>query len=427
MSLTATIHPLPKAAAQADPRPAMADDPGVARVPRVTIHAFHETADFAATWRLAAQDRRLVSATTDLRPGGFAAALRCYANERTPDLIIVESLADSARLEFHLDSLADLCDPATRVIVVGHRNEIQLYRKLIGMGVSSYLVAPVDIAAMISAISDVYSQSGAEKIGRVTAVIGAKGGVGSSTLAQSLALALSERQASDVLLADLDLAFGTAALNLDVEPNQGLAELIDRAEPIDAAMLDRVTIRRGLRLTLLCTSPGLEAGREIDEDAVERIIEVAQMHLRHSVLDLPHLWSPWVERALAAADHVIVVATPELGSLKNAVAVLARARALRPNDPAPLLVLNQVGMPHRQEVTARDIAQVLKVEPALSVPFDAKAFSLAAARGRMVAEVARRKPVARAYAKLAAIIDPDAPRPHRGPLSLLRRGRRRAA
>src|SRR5690606_40673979 len=141
---------------------------------------------------------------------------------------------------------------------------------------------------------------------------------------------------------------------------------------------------------VLGTNPELDSGREIDEPAIERVIEVAQSHVRQIVLDVPHLWTVWVERAVVAADDVIIVSTPELASLRNAVALMGRVRALRPNDRAPDLVLNQVGMPRRQEITAREIAKVLEIEPALSIPFDARAFSLAAARGRMVAEVARR-------------------------------------
>lgn len=398
------------------------------RIPHVVIHVFRESEAFAATWERAARDRQLISASTELRAGGFEAAIRRYAEERSPDLIIVESSAGSERLEQQLELLADLCDPDTRLIVIGHQNDVVLYRKLLGVGVSNYLLAPVAVGTLISAISEIYREPGREKIGRVTAVIGAKGGVGTSTLAQSVALELSERESTHVLLVDLDLSFGTAALNLDVEPNQGLTELIEQPDRIDPAMLDRVVVRRGMHLALLGTSPGLDAGRDIDEDAIERIVDVAQMHIRHTILDLPHVWAPWIERALVAADEVIVVTTPELGSLRNAVAVLDRARTLRPNDPPPRLVLNQVGMPHRQEITARDIVQVLKLEPALSVPFDARSFGIAAARGKLVTEVGRRRPAAQACLKLARMIAPESKSVRRRrSFFWSRRGRARAA
>jgi pilus assembly protein CpaE len=393
--------PLPQAI-----EPAELSELAKASIPHVTIHAFCESEDFEQVWQGASADRRLAAATTATFQGGFEAAVRTYSRRKTPDLVIIESTDPGEQLLLQADSLAELCDPETRVIIVGHRNDILLYRKLVSMGVSNYLVSPAGIATIISAISEIYAEPGKEKIGRVYAVIGAKGGVGASTVAQSLALELSERRDSDVLLVDLDLCFGSSCINLSVEPNRGLTELIGQADRIDVTILDRVLVRRGLHLNLLGGAARLDTGREIDEFTVERILEVAQTHLRHIVLDIPHLWCGWVERALSAADEVVLVATPELCSLRNAMAMVERVTALRPNDPAPRLVLNQVGMPRRQEISAKDVASILKVEPALSVPFDSKSFSLAAARGKAVSEVARRSAVARAYAKLAELISP---------------------
>ena len=393
--------------------PAVADAPedagelGSVRVPHVTIHVFHESDDLASVWRLAERDRRLASATTALRPGGLPAAVKVYAQERSPDLIIVESAADPDTLLYQIDALAELCHADTRLIVVGRRNDIQLYRRLLDIGVSNYLVAPVGVATIVSAIAGVYFEPGVQKLGRVTAVLGAKGGVGASTVAESLALELSRRRASDVLLIDFDIAFGTAGLDLDVDPNQGLTELLREPDRIDAEMLDRLTVRRGEHLALLGANASLERGCEIDEEAVDRVIQVAQGHVRQVVIDLPHLWAGWVERALVVADEVVIVSSPELASLRNAVALIGRIKQLRPNDPAPRLVLNQVGVPRRQEITARDIAQVLEIEPAVSIPFDARSFSRATAKGKTAAEVARRGPLAKALTRLAATVDPE--------------------
>lgn len=377
------------------------------RVPHIVIHAFHDTPAFAGLWNRVVADRRLISATTDVRMGGFPTALETYAEERSPDLIVIETEADEATLEYQLDALADLCHADTKLIVVGKRNDIQLYRRLTAMGVSNYLVPPFGVGTMVSAITQLYREQGLEKIGQVTAVIGAKGGVGTSTVAESLALTMAERRSSDVLLVELDLAFGTSSLDLDLESNQGLSKLLRDPERIDVAMLDRVLVRRGRHLALLAASATLEHGYEIDEAAIERIIDIAQSHMRRIVLDIPHVWTTWVERALVASDRVLIVAAPELGSLRNAASLCTHLRKLRPNDPPPALVLNQVGMPRRQEIAASDIAQVLEIEPAVSIPFDARAFSEAAARGKMAIEMSPRRQLLQAFTKLAELADPD--------------------
>ena len=377
-----------------------------ARIPHVVIHVFSESEEFAGIWRHAAEDRRLVSATTELHEGGIRAAVQRYSGQPTPDLLIVETSAERDTLQQDTDALAEVCEAGTQLIMVGHRNDIRLYQQMLEMGVANYMVFPVSVQALIGAISSVYKEPGKEKIGRIHAVIGARGGVGASTVAQTVALELSEQQGSDVLLVDMDMHFGSASLNLDVEPNQGLQEVVDQAERLDVAMLDRVLVKRGMHLNLLSTVPSLEIESDFDADAVERLLEVAGAHIGNVVLDMPHRWTDWAKLALTSADTVTIVSTPELGSLRNATQLMNRLIALRPNDRAPHLVLNQVGMARRQEITPKDVASILKITPAATIAHDPRIFSRAAGQGKLVTELGRRRPIAQAFAGLAKLLGP---------------------
>jgi len=391
------------------------------RIPHITVHVFHETEAFAETWHRAAADRRLVSTIKTVFEGGLPEAIKRYAVERTPHLLIVETEADETVLEYQIDALAEVSDSGTQVIMVGHQNDIALYQRLMKMGVADYLVFPVGVPALIGAIADVYKEPGREKIGKVHAVIGTRGGAGASTIAQNTAFLLSESRGADVLLVDLDLTFGTGAMNLDVEPNQGLLELAEQPDRIDVAMLDRVLIKRGRHLHLLGATPSLDANRDLDPFAVERMLDVAATHMPHIVLDLPMVWTEWVARALAAADTVTVVATPDLGSLRNAQSLMTTLKGLRPNDRPPVMVLNQVGMPRRQEITVKEIAQVLKIEPLLAIPHDPKIVDTAQAHGKLIPELGRRKPVAQALDAIAKHMAP--PPKSSGPVKKKRRRR----
>ena len=378
------------------------------RIPHVVIHVFRETEAFAQTWERAARDRRLVSATTSVHEGGMRAAIRKYSSEPTPDLIVVETAASEDILQHDTDALAEVCEPGTQLIMVGHRNDITLYQKLLGMGVANYMVYPVTVESVIAAISEVYRKPGAEKIGKIHAVIGARGGVGASTVAQNVARELAEGQGSDVLLVDMDLHFGSASLNLDVEPNQGLIEVIDQAERLDVAMLDRVLIKRGMHLNLLGTAPGLETDRDFDAASVERLLDIAGMHIPNTVLDIPHVWTDWVKLALTAADTVTIVSTPELGSLRNATTMVTQLAAMRPNDRAPHLVLNQVGMLRREEIGPQDVMSILKITPLATIPHDPRMFSRAASQGKLVSELGRRRPTSLAFGTIAEALNPSA-------------------
>lgn len=374
------------------------------RIPHIKIDVFRETDAFAESWERAANDRRMVSATTTIYPEGFLGAIRKYTVEQTPNLIIVETDSTEDILEFQTDSLAEVCDAETELIVVGHRNDIALYQKLLAMGVSNYMVYPITIESIISAINEVYREPDLGKIGRIHAVVGSKGGVGSSTIAQNLAHEMAEENRSEVLLIDMDLCFGTASLNFDIEANQGLRELIDQADRVNGAMLDRVLVRHGSHLNLLGALPTLVNDRDPDALSIERVLNVAAAHVPNVVLDLPHTWNAWMQRALVSADRVLVVSTPELSAVRNAATMMNELKGIRPNDAPPMLVLNQTGLPGRSEISAHDIRKILEISPTVELPYDGKALGRASSGGKMLRDVGPRRPIARKIRGLAEIL-----------------------
>ena len=136
----AVTHAVTQAATQAtglDKSPGPVAEPAdvaVGALPHVTIHAFRETEAFGAVWDRVAADRHLVGTTARGFDGGFAGAVQHYSREPTPDLIIVETTCDAEIMQYEADALAEVCDPGTQLIVIGHQNDIALYRKLVGMG-----------------------------------------------------------------------------------------------------------------------------------------------------------------------------------------------------------------------------------------------------------------------------------------------------
>src|SRR3954453_2478015 len=153
----------------------------IAPVPRITIQALCETRDVAASIQAAADDRRMHKAHVKVQMGGAPAAVEAYRQAPTPNVIALESIGDRAALLGHLDSLSEVCDGGTKVVVIGHVNEVVLYRELVRRGISEYIIAPVAVLDVVKAISDLFCAPGAEPVGRTIAVVGAKGGVGSST------------------------------------------------------------------------------------------------------------------------------------------------------------------------------------------------------------------------------------------------------
>ena len=213
---------------------------GLRPVPRISIQAFCETDGIAQPIERAGEDRRMSKTHLKVHMGGVETAIEFYQTAPTPNLIIVESRREPRELLESLRELAEYCDPTSKVVVIGHYNDVGLYRELIRSGISEYVVAPISMADVVSVISTIFVDPDSEPIGRSIAFIGAKGGVGSSTIAHNIAWSMSNLFKSEVVVADLDLAFGTANINFDQDPAQGIAEAVFSPERIDEGYLDRL-------------------------------------------------------------------------------------------------------------------------------------------------------------------------------------------
>ena len=355
-------------------------------VPRISIQAFCVSDGVAKPIERMAADRRMAKTHMKVHMGGVDTALEFYLTAPTPNLIILESASEPHGLLEQLQKLSSVCDPNTKVVVIGHYNDVTLYRELIRAGVSEYMVAPISVADTIAVISGIFIDPEASPIGRSIAFVGAKGGVGASTLAHNAAWAISNLFQNEVMIADLDLPFGTANINFDQDPAQGIAEAVFSPERIDETYLDRLLAQCSEKLSLLAAPSTLDRIYDFDADAFAQIIDVAQRSAPYVVLDVPHVWNGWTKTTLSRADEIVIVATPELANLRNAKNLLDTLKKLRPNDAEPRLVLNQVGVPKRPEISPADFYEPLGIEPIATIPFDPQVFGNAANNGRMLGE-----------------------------------------
>jgi pilus assembly protein CpaE len=373
-------------------------------VPRISIQAFCETESVAIPIERAGDDRRMAKAHLKVHMGGVATAVEFYQTAPTPNLIIVESRQEPRQLLESLRELAEVCDPSSKVVIIGHYNDVWLYRELIRSGVSEYVVAPISMADIVGVITSIFVDPEADPVGRSIAFMGAKGGVGSSTIAHNVGWTISNLFSNEVVVADLDLAFGTANINFDQDPAQGIAEAVFAPERIDEVYLDRLLAQCAEHLSLLAAPSTLDRVYDFDPEAFTQIIDTAQRSAPMVVLDVPHIWTGWSKTVLAHADEVVITATPELANLRNTKNLVDMLRKLRPNDPPPKLVINQVGVPKRPEITVADFAEPLEIEPAAVLPFDPQFFGNAANNGRMLGEMDAQHAIVQTINELAHIL-----------------------
>jgi pilus assembly protein CpaE len=370
---------------QAEDTSPLADD-YIAPAPRVSVQAFCEIEETAAAVRSASQDRRLGKAHVTVKMGGVTTAIETYHTAPTPNVIILETESHVDILD-GLDQLATVCDAGTRVVVIGGVNDVAPYRELVRRGISDYVIGPVSPLDVVRSICSLFSVSDAVAVGRTIAVVGAKGGVGASTIAHNVAWAISRDLALDSVVIDLDLAFGTASLDYNQDPLQNIANAVFSPERLDTAVMDRLLAKCTDHLSLLAAPATLDRVYDFGAEAFDSIFDTLRMTTPCIVLDIPHQWSAWTKRALVGADEILIVAEPDLANLRNAKNILNTLKASRPNDRPPMYCLNQVGMPKRPEISVREFAKAIESQPIAAIPFDSRLFGTAANNGQMIAEV----------------------------------------
>ncbi len=381
-----------------------ADLEAVRPLPRISVHAFCESEAMLRTMERCAQDRRMAKVSLKVSSASIAAAASMFASAPTPNLLILETSAQPGDIMDELAPLAEVCDPSTKVIIVGRYNDIPLYRELIRNGISEYMVGPVGMADVLNAMAAIFIDPDAEPLGRSIAFIGAKGGAGSSTIAHNCAFDISSLFQTEVILADLDLPYGTANIDFDQDPPQGLSEAIFAPDRLDEVFLDRLLAKCSEHLSLLAAPSMLDRAYDLERGAFQPVLEVLQRSAPITVLDVPHAWSEWTRTLLSEVDELVITAVPDLANLRNAKNMLDALKKLRPNDKPPHLILNQVGMPKRPEIAPADFCEPLGIEPVAVIPFDAQLFGTAANSGRMIAEMDRKSPTAETFSQIAHLV-----------------------
>jgi len=254
---------------------------------------------------------------------------------------------------------------------------------------------------VVRSICSLFSASEAVTVGRTIAVVGAKGGVGASTVAHNIAWHIARDVALDSVVIDLDLAFGTASLDYNQDPVQGIANAVFSPDRLDSSFMERLLAKCTDNLSLLAAPAALDQVYDFGADAFDAIFDTLRMSTPCIVLDVPHQWTAWTRRALVGADDILIVAEPDLANMRNTKNMMSMLKSSRPNDRPPLYCLNQVNMHKRPEIEVSAFAKTVEAQPIAIVPFDSRTFGEAANNGQMIVEVSANHRAARMFQQMA--------------------------
>ena len=355
---------------------------------RINIGAFVLTDAVRDAVSALNEDRLFLRSSVAIQDGGMAAALDFLSQRSTPELLVVETKAMDDALFNELNALAEVCQPGTKVIIIGAENDINLFKTLIDQGISQYFLETLTAEELKTAIVDAFADKTLNAKSRTIAFSGLRGGVGSSVLAHNVASELARLYDEDVIIIDLDIPFGTAALSYNLQPAQTVADALSQAGSLDETMLMRYLESGGKNVSLLCAPGNLNSGIEITPNALEAVLNIVKQMASYVILDIPHMWNAWVQDIVVDADDTVIVGAPDLYNLRDGKNVFEFLTPNRGMEAPTRLILNKVGELKKGELSEKEFKEVLDTKPALSIPFDPDAFTSAMNNGQMLRKVA---------------------------------------
>ena len=371
---------------------------------RLKIDAFSLTHDTAEAALGLKNLPKFARSTVNHQPGGLQAAVQYYLHQPSGDVILVEDDGDTHQLNARLEQLAEVVEPGRKLIVIGAVNDIGFYRKVVSLGVADYLLSPSSIEDLAASIERATHDPERPTRGRLLTFMGARGGVGSSTVAQNVAWLLSSSFNQRVILVDLDLTFGTCALAFNEEPRQPVADALTDPQRLDQVLLQRFMIGHDDKLQILSTSGILRSNIIPSNAAIEKLVDLSRQMCDIVILDLPHIWNGWVEDFSVLADEFVVTAGLDLANLRDAKSILDFLKTKRGDTRPGRLVINKVDIAKRSRLTLQDAIRALPVKPSITVPFDPVTFIEAVNDGKAVAERSKTHKAANAFRHLTTEI-----------------------
>ena len=379
------------------------------------IMAMVFVADTAAQARVSADLFNLTLGKANVRAGSIDAALALSEWPRDLDLVIVD-LEDSSDPVADAAALKTAVPSSCIVIGVGRINDVALYRDLIAVGFSDYLALPLSEGVVTRAVEralDLRERGGAPMQGaaagvdtrpRTLSVIGARGGVGATTTAITIAAMLGARLKEEVLLIDFDLHYGSLMLSLDLEAIDALREALDQPDRIDALFIQQVAQKKNEHLYAIGAEEAPSGGFQARPHAANDFLRQVHRKFRWVVADVPR-GDPVIQRqVIEASTDILLIADLSLPGLRDAMRVQQLVHDVAPNARF-ILATSGVHDARRSAVKIADVERTLKRKIDCQIPSDLPSALSAVNFGKPLVEAAPNSAVVKALRPLVASLD----------------------
>jgi pilus assembly protein CpaE len=353
-----------------------------------------------------------------IHKGGLRNAIQSLSVSASPQILFVD-LAESGDPLNDINALAEVCEPGTVVIAAGQVNDVRLYRDLVASGIQDYLLKPLQPDMLREAFGHAQTMLNAPKHVEATvdrphsavAVIGARGGVGASTVATSLAWLLADKEKRSTALLDLDVHFGTGALSLDLEPGRGLIDAIDNPSRIDGLFIERAMVKASDKLSVLSAEAPINAPLMTDGAAFYQLQEEMRAAFECTVVDLPRGMLVQHSHLVADVQIAVIVTELTLAAARDTIRLLSWMKA-NASQAHVFVIANRMHAGGQLEINRKDFEGSIERKLDYIVPFDQKLAAQAAKLGKPLVEAGKNSktvaPIVALVAEIAASVDEGA-------------------
>lgn len=340
-----------------------------------------------------------------VQEGGVSAAIQFLVTAPSPRRLVVD-LGESPDPVTAVQMLRDTCAAETAILVLGAVNDVRLYRDILRAGAADYIVKPVSKEALEDAIERALksqeqgfeAKPGDAKLGRFVIFIGAKGGIGSSTLAASCAWLLANDHRAKTVLVDFDLQFGTMALNLDLEPSHGLSEVLANANRIDGLFLTSAMVSAGPNLMVLASEESLDREVHINAEAAGLLLSQLRQTYAFVVADLPRAHLSVSKETLGKATDIVVVSDLSLPSVRDTLRLLAFLKETAPTAKVSITANRVTG--GKGQISKSEFERGIEAKVSYIVPDDPKSAAAASNAGKPLPVIAKKSAGVKVLRKL---------------------------
>jgi len=301
-----------------------------------------------------------------------------------PKYLILDIGEGSDTILEDLDSLAEYCDPGVKVVILGNVNDVSLYRQFIQRGIIEYFTKP----AKVSDIRAVLMDAGGNSDSSVVSFISAASGDGGSTIASNFAYALSKGVQQKVVLIDMDYQFGMVARNLDLEAHFGIKEVFEHPDRnIDSTLIQTMLVEYSPNFYIVAAPDELQLMPNIKPEMIHDLVNSLKSSFDFIVLDVPHLWMPWVSAALNESDLIVMITQLWLRSTTHSTRLLGVMQSVGIELENVITAVNRSGAKFKEAITSKDFERVVNKEIDYYFSNDIRTISAAEKRGETIFDV----------------------------------------